>query len=436
MATVIETVNLVMSDIGNNNNKFWFAQLFDNDDVFCKWGRVGDDGQSKPFPAAGKSFIDKKVREKIAKGYRKIDVVASGSTIIKNSSSPAVSEIRDIAKKQIKSNNPIVEKLIERLAKENAHNIFESSGGKITYNDTTGLFSTPLGIIGQETIDKANNVLIEIGDLVANGKYDSELNNLTNDYMMLVPTEIGRTRLDVRDFWRDLSKVQYQKQIVDSLQSSLVSASNTQKTKDTIEDDIPKVFDCQLNLVEDGKIIDTIRNFYNKTRQKIHSSYNLDVKTVYSVEINTVKSAFNKHGTKMSNIMTLFHGTKISNVLSILKAGLVIPPRSSPHVCGRLYGDGLYFSDQSTKSLNYATGGVWDGSGKKNDNCFMFLCTVAMGSMYKPNRNNYQSIVYPIRGYDSTFAEAGSGVMNNEMIVYKVSQCNLVNLIEFSPNGK
>ena len=168
----------------------------------------------------------------------------------------------------------------------------------------------------------------------------------------------------------------------------------------------------------------------------MHSSYNLDVKTVYSVEINTVKSSFDKHGAKMNNVLTLFHGTKISNVLSILKAGLIIPPRSSPHVCGRLYGDGLYFSDQSTKSLNYATGGVWDNSGKRNSNCFMFLCSVGMGNMYKPNRNNYQSINYPVRGFDSTFAEAGSGVMNNEMIVYRCDQANLNHLIEFSPDGK
>lgn len=435
MATVIETVNLIMSDVTENNNKFWDGILHDNGDVLCKWGRVGDSGQSKMFPSVGKSFLDKKVREKTAKGYRKNTLIQSGATLMKNVTSTSSSiEIREIAKKQIQSNNPLVTKLIERLAKENAHNIAGATGGKITYNDTTGLFSTPLGIIGQESIDKANDVLIEIGDLVSKQQYDSKMNSLTNDYLMLVPSDIGHRRLDVREFWRDLSKVQQQKQIVDSLQASLASATSAPKVKD-VQVDEPKIFDCQLNLVEDGKVIDTIRKFYNKTRQKIHSSYNLDVKTVYSVEINTVKSAFEKHGAKMSNVMTLFHGTRISNVLSILKAGLIIPPRSSPHVCGRLYGDGLYFSDQSTKSLNYATGGVWH-NGSRDSNCFMFLCSVGMGNMYKPNRNNYQSINYPVRGYDSTFAEAGSGVMNNEMIVYKTSQCNLVNLIEFSPNGK
>ena len=144
MSNIIETVNLIMSDVGENNNKFWNAELMNNDDVLCKWGRIGDSGQSKSFPAVGKSFLDKKVREKIAKGYRKNTLIQSGATLVKNITTNSSSiELREIAKKQIQSNNPIVIKLIERLAKENAHNIFEQSGGKIQYNDTTGLFSTP-----------------------------------------------------------------------------------------------------------------------------------------------------------------------------------------------------------------------------------------------------------------------------------------------------
>jgi len=60
----------------------------------------------------------------------------------------------------------------------------------------------------------------------------------------------------------------------------------------------------------------------------------------------------------------------------------------------------------------------------------MFLCSVAMGKYYVPSG---PSSNLPKAGYDSTYAKARqSGVMNNEMIVYKTNQCNLKYLVEFS----
>lgn len=441
MANAIRTEKYIKSDVGNNNNKFWYVTLFDNGDVLTEWGRVGDKGQSKMFPGAGVSFLEKKCREKekYRNGeipYRKLNVVDSNSTVTVSKQAAAQKDIKEIAKSQIKSNNPLVTKLIEYLAKVNAHQILIGSGGKITYNDTTGLFSTPLGIVTQENIDQANTILTDIGDLVASGRYDSnKLGGLTNDYMMLIPADIGHKRLVPREFWSDLTKVQAQKQILDNLQVSLATATTNPSRKSTIVLPEKQIFDCQLHLVDDKKEIDRIRSFYKKTWQRNHQCHHLDVKTIYSVDINTVNESFEKDGAKMNNVWELWHGTRASNLLSILRGGLVIPPSSSPHVCGRLYGDGLYFSDMSTKSLNYAYG-YWSKSGGTDDNCFMFLCSVAMGNFYNPSRSSYTSTRYPVKGYDSTFAKAGSGVMNNEMIVYRLGQCRLNRLVEFSPSGK
>ena len=92
-----------------------------------------------------------------------------------------------------------------------------------------------------------------------------------------------------------------------------------------------------------------------------------------------------------------------------------------------MFGNGVYFSDQSTKSLNYAYG-YWDRGGK-DKHCFMFLFDVIMGKAYKPDRYGRSGL--PKAGYDSTFAEAGTSVMNNEMIVYDVAQCRPKYLVEF-----
>ena len=60
----------------------------------------------------------------------------------------------------------------------------------------------------------------------------------------------------------------------------------------------------------------------------------------------------------------------------------------------------------------------------------MFLADVAMGK-YHIAGSGWGS--YPKPGYDSTWAKGGqSGVINDEMIVYKLNQANLLYLVEFS----
>jgi poly [ADP-ribose] polymerase len=77
--------------------------------------------------------------------------------------------------------------------------------------------------------------------------------------------------------------------------------------------------------------------------------------------------------------------------------------------------------------LNYATN-YWTGGGNSSKT-FMFLADVAMGKYFTPKGPRSD---LPLAGYDSTYAIGGqSGVMNNEMIVYKLEQCNLKYLCEF-----
>jgi poly [ADP-ribose] polymerase 2/3/4 len=447
MATLVREEKYIKSDLRNNNNKFWTAQVYDNGDVTTIYGRVGDSGQTrtKGFAsvAAAEKFVDKKIKEKTRDGrngeiaYRPLNVVEGTEGVKQQVQKVASGNLENLAKKQIKYSNPNVAKLISYLTKVNAHDISKATGGQITFNDTTRLFSTPLGVVTQENIDEANQILVSIGDLVSKNRYAEKMKGLTNDLLMLVPQDIGRNRLDVRNFWSDLTKVQNQKAIVDSLQASLVSASSQPDRKKTIDVPEEQVFDVQLDLVEDGKIIDYITNKYRKTRKNMHACRHLDVKKVYSVDINTVSSAFKDDGAKDNNIWELWHGSRSSNLLSVLKSGLRLPTASSTNVTGAMFSgrpgkEGLYFSDQSSKSLNYSFG-AW--SGGRDDNCFMFIVDVAMGNYYIPKGPHDGP--FPRTGYDSTFAKPGkSGIQNEEMIVYSTSKVNLKYLIEFSPNGK
>lgn len=154
----------------------------------------------------------------------------------------------------------------------------------------------------------------------------------------------------------------------------------------------------------------------------------LKLTRVYKVEIETMKKNFDQAAAKLGNVRSdLWHGTKATNLLSILKGGLQIPKANSAHCTGRMFGDGIYTSVQSTKALNYATN-MWNGSGAKNQKTFMFLTEVALGKM------NEQKIrgTFPRKGFDSTWVEAGTcGVLNHECVVYDTSQINLKYLCEF-----
>jgi poly [ADP-ribose] polymerase len=97
-----------------------------------------------------------------------------------------------------------------------------------------------------------------------------------------------------------------------------------------------------------------------------------------------------------------------------------------------MFDNGVYFSDQSTKSLNYSQG-YWDG-GSKDNNCYMFRADVAMGKPYIPTGPDNRAASYCKRnGFDSCHAVANrSGVRNDEQIVYRTSQTNIRYLIEFN----
>lgn len=436
MPEVIKHVRYVMSNIDNNNNKFWYGTQYDDNTVKCEWGRIGAkiSSTTKSFGAdyQAEAFLVKKGNEKEKKGYRMLDVVdgatdgggkGEGKVAVVKSNS-----LQKVALEQIDTDSKQTSALIKYLTKVNAHNIMSNT--TMDYDVDSGLFSTPCGIVTQSSIDDANDLLEKIGAYVADDKFSSKkLKDFTCDYLMLIPQKVGR-KLVIEEVFPDLTSVQKQKAILDSLQASLdtvLSGDGTdsdKKAKKTME----KVFAVKLNRVKTPKIISKIKKQYGSTRNRVHACNHLDVKTVYSVEIENMKKAFDK--CKTGNIKELWHGTRASNLLSILKGGLIIPPSSSSHCTGRMFGDGLYFSDQSTKSLNYAYG-YW-GHGQRDNNCFMFMCSVRMGKEYIPTNRGYMNS-YPQKGSDSTFAKAGvGGVMNNEMIVYTLPQVNLDYLVEFS----
>jgi poly [ADP-ribose] polymerase len=245
---------------------------------------------------------------------------------------------------------------------------------------------------------------------VRKGDFGYTFQRVVESYLMIVPTKVGR-KLRPREVLGTLDKVEEQSQILDSMEA--VGGSVEVETDE-------EVFAVELSEADGGTVRD-IQKLVEKTSSRGHRSYGMKVKRVYKVKIE------NDDYEGGSNEWMLWHGTKASNLLSILRKGLVIVPRGASHTTGRMYGDGLYFSDQSTKALNYATT-FWGG--RDEGRYFMLICRVAMGKAYTPDRYGCRK---PPRGYDSVYAKGGqSGVINNEMVVYRESQARIEYIVEFS----
>lgn len=410
-------VRLIMCEADTNNNKFWTGTLRDNDDVFVEWGRVGMKAQSKLHVEAGRGFLDDKEKEKLKKGYTPLKTLAVGG-----STKTTVVETRDlssIARNQIKVGNSNLQKLVDRLVQANIHQITSST--QITFDVGTGLFTTPLGIVTKDGITEARDLLAKIkATKVESAKA------LISSYMRIIPQNIGM-KFDVTKIFGTDELLVKQSDLLDSLESSYqaLQKPKADPTTPTIKEE--SIFNVELDILTDAKEISRITKKFHETRKSIHSSSKLDVKDIFTVHINHIRTSF-QSGKGVGNIQELWHGTKKANLLSILKTGLKVSPPSTASIAGKMFGNGLYFSDQSTKSLNYAYG-YWDG--KYDNNCFMFLADVAMGKAFTPGSYDRHSL--PRSGYDSTFAKAGqSGVQNNEMIVYRENQVDMRYLVEFA----
>lgn len=436
----------VCTDAINNNNKFWEYEFDDvNETVTVKYGRVGKTCQVDGPKSMSRRELDRIIGEKTrARGkegsatykppYKEITVVADSMPT--GPSGPATSKVvvHAAATSQLAKSNPLLTALVTRLVESNKHELFKASGGQMDIDLTTGIISTPVGVITKSSILEARTVLDDLSKYVTKKDFDDK-NFIVglNNYLMLVPQTVGHSRGWHRYFMTDNAALQRQNTLLDQLDASsdlaasriLAAATGAAATSIAAT---PNLFDAELDIVTDKADIDRMTKLYMDNVNSAHETRNMRPVRFYSVRIPKADLAFQNDGAKLTNVWQLWHGTRMFNVLSILKNSLFCPPKGGTFaVTGRMFGDGVYASDQSTKALNYAYG-YWDG-GARDKSCFMFLVDMAMGNYHVP-KSSYESL--PHKGSDSTFAKGReSGVMNNEMIVYRNSQVNPRYLIEF-----
>lgn len=425
--SIVRKEKFIFVESIENHNKFWYIEEHSDGIIKTIWGRVGnkESVSEKQFGDKASKEYDKLVKSKLKKGYTKLNTIDSD---IPENSGLSKHSLESIALTEIvyDKNNKVISDMIRKFCEENIHNI--TSNTSITFNSSTNMFQTPCGVVTLTSVIDARAILDIISDFVKNNDFGLDFVKQTEEYCKLIPQKI-HGRFEAKKLFYNKCDIENQVSILDSLEDSikLINDLNVADDSKTVN----KLFNTSIVEVTDREIIDKITKMYNKTHQSIHACRNLKVKRIFEIKIENMDnefSALRKTWTikkKRKNTKQLWHGTKTGNIISILKNGFVIPPAHAKHCTGRMFGPGIYLSDQSTKALNYAYG-WW--SGTRNTNCYMFLCDVLMGTMYTPS-GSCNAIP---SGYDSIFAKAGySRVQNNEMIV-NPNQVNPKYLIEFS----
>lgn len=419
---------LVKVDTSANSNKFYEVILDEaNSTVRTRWGRVGADGQRKTL-RGGRDLYNRTIASKRSRGYSPVDVVAAGSKASRTDEVRRASHA-GLAAKGSESDVRLTA-LIDHLVAKNAHEILSTSGGQIKV--VNGQVTTPVGLLSELAIAQARAVLTRIESTSA----PADRVRLLEQYLAMVPQKVG-----ARGGWHEAfltdAALLAQHRFLDQLASSVQFAAK-QSTADG-DDQVPAgLFRMRMSIMEDtDPRFAEITDRYTETANANHGAVaTMRLKRVYI--LHDEASRFDE-ARSVGNVRWMWHGTRAFNVLSILSKGLFCPPATASNVTGRMFGNGLYLSEQSTKSLNYARG-VWDARGYDN-RCFMMLAEVAMGVEYRPTSstgNDWSGVHsgqvrHPRYGrYDSVNLKAGTcNVRNHEAVVWNADQIALRYLCEF-----
>jgi poly [ADP-ribose] polymerase 2/3/4 len=448
---------LHQANVSSNHNKHYTAEIQKHPDgryrVFTHYGRLGitnifevrdtTDGTTpvtdlslvkKEFD----SIIKKKLTGKTVKNpdtgdtekecYVEIEVVqpTTGSVNIRG-----IAEVKKTsnikAAVDLSTYSPQIAELLDQLISENVHNI--TSHTSITY--TAGGYSTGLGPVTPGHVDRARVPLIELNKLMAKtGEVDPEdrlVRQLNSQYFSLIPKSFSM-KISAADMIIDAKALETEFDILDQLATAVtMGAAMSGSTSSRMN-----ALGTDIEVLKDREERARLNKFIISTKADNHrydEVWRYSPIQYYKIKIPEERARYESRGNKKGNIKECFHGSSTSNCLSIIKNGLIVPPVSAPHVCGRMMGAGAYFGLASTKSARYSLGS-WGGKRGSSKNIFMFIADIALGKYYETYDSMPQGTP---KGYDSIWAKSGRSLYNDELVTPNLEQQTLRYLVELRP---
>lgn len=447
---------LNQTDLVNNCNKFCILQLLTRANeiffIYTRAGRVGYDG---PCNLDGYMSRDEAVKEFKTLFHDRTGIQWSARYDMKDEPTPSgkyqyVLMKYDNAvthgtkkKQDIKGLSEPVVDLVETIYDPNLYNSAAKSYG-IDVN------RLPLGNLGKSQVEKAYKILGAINDICKNqpsgvcdlidGSPDNDvLVQLSSQYYSTIPTACGMSKLPVIHTCDMVKEKIELLDLLDDMSCLNVSSQDIYSKYVKLQ--------CDITPLTDSKMIDIITRYLCNNRGSTHSM-RLNPRGIFCLDKLNEKTRYRKWDT-LHNKQLLWHGTRLANAVGILTQGLKINPVGVP-TTGKMFGNGLYFANASTKSAQYM--GCSHG-----DIGLLFLCEVALGNMYERYQSEHITKLpqgkHSTRGLgsnqpdESTHVEIGDNVivpigklkatkdaqtrslLYDEFIVYDISQIKLKYLV-------
>ena len=371
---------LNQTDIGSNKNKFYIMQVIKANNkyiVYIRYGRIGVTGTItyKEFTSESMAcgFFEKQFKAKTGNSWEYKD------TFVKKDGKYFMAEIEtadvsDGADSDNGSDDSEDSKLDDRLVD------FLKLISNTTYMKNTlvqleiDTEKMPLGKISQGQIDKAYELLNEINE---NLDDDELLIKLSSLFYTLIPYACGRNKPPLINSKKRIGK---NIEMLDELSQLVFGTKAVTKLKKD-KGNLMKLYeDLHTEITpldKDDEMYEILVSYLMDSRAPTHN-FKFDVLDILEINRQGEADAYDKYSAKIKNKTLLFHGTRVANMLGICTNGLMCDPSRigiSVSITGKMFGQGLYYANSASKSLQYTAHDSSD-----NIAC-LFVCEVALGKM-------------------------------------------------------
>lgn len=376
----------------DNNNKYYEMTWDGKASTFdVKYGRIESTAVTGSYSI---SDWDKKYKEKVKKGYRDVTHTVAEKVADKKADTSTT----------VKVGIPMVDKFLVTMK-------------SYTDNLVSKTYSVKYTSVTQAQVDEAQGYIDELNKLATVKKVDQKI---VNAKLLELYTVIPRYMSRVPDYLLPsiplLPTLDQEQDNLDAMASQVkMYKKDSKKDKEDKKkaQSLLDILGVTMAEAKDTKEVDYLLKQVSKSGAKVKSVFEVSK----PAEDKTFDAWMKAQTDKTTKI--LIHGTRCTSVIPILEIGLKIRPKGNFQFSGKVYGDGNYYSQVVSKSLNY-TG--------YDEDIVLLVYEVHTGNpfvyngWYKGNSFNLNYKELKSRGFDSTHVKAGNGLLNEEIIAYREEQ--------------
>ncbi|WP_420150426.1 WGR domain-containing protein [Spirosoma sp.] len=398
--STLRTLKLIMVT-AENNNKYYEMRENDNATFTVRYGRVGGTHSTATYPVAQ---WDKKFREKVAKGYVDQTHLYADKSTETDASTIADPDVRSF-----------MGRLLE-LARQSIYQNYVVTAQQVT----------------RKQVETAQQLLNKLADLAATGVDLNAYNATLLELFKTIPRKMGKVSEHLLtaspQTTNDLQGLR--DQLAGEQETLDVMRGQVELTQSEPEANQPaptllEVMNLNVAPVTDKRVLTLIKRMMGPDADKFDAAF--------SIQHTATQASFDTYVSQRPNQKTqlLWHGSRSENWMSILKTGLVLRPASAI-ITGKMFGYGIYFADQFSKSLNYTSlhGSTW-ARGRQQEG-YLAIYEVHVGKQLTLTKHenwhmqlDSQKLNNIDIQYDSVFAQRGMSLQKNEFIVYNPAQCTI-----------